>query len=120
MKTAEGQPAQAISVMVLNGLPLGGNFLSNSILADVIDYDEVCDVLPARGCLLLCNSLLLNNCATIALRNTMLRHLQHSCKAAAIAWLPESRRLVRLVLLSGCWWLFQLRHGQNLRPCITM
>ena len=43
---AEGQPAQAISVMVLNGLPLGGNFLSNSILADVIDYDEVGGVLP--------------------------------------------------------------------------
>ena len=53
MHRAEGQPAQAISVMVLNGLPLGGNFLSNSILADVIDYDEVRGVPPATGCMLL-------------------------------------------------------------------
>ena len=69
MKPAEGQPAQAISVMVLNGLPLGGNFLSNSILADVIDYDEVRDALHGRGCKLLCNALLLNNSAITALRN---------------------------------------------------
>jgi len=37
---AEGDPKQTIMVMVLNGIPVGGQFLTNSILADVIDYDE--------------------------------------------------------------------------------
>lgn len=38
---AEGDPGQTIAVMMLNGIPVGGQFLTNSVLADVIDYDEV-------------------------------------------------------------------------------
>ena len=30
----------AISIMAINGFPVGGQFLINSILSDVIDYDE--------------------------------------------------------------------------------
>ncbi|CAD7697159.1 unnamed protein product [Ostreobium quekettii] len=37
---AEGDPGQTIAVMMLNGIPVGGQFLTNSVLADVIDYDE--------------------------------------------------------------------------------
>lgn len=38
---AEGDPMQTILVMAVNGIPVGGQFLTNSVLADVIDYDEV-------------------------------------------------------------------------------
>lgn len=38
---AEGDPMQTILVMIINGIPVGGQFLTNSVLADVIDYDEV-------------------------------------------------------------------------------
>ena len=37
---AEGDPFFTICCMTLNGLPVGGQFLIQSILADVIDYDE--------------------------------------------------------------------------------
>lgn len=36
----EGDPIQTILVMIVNGIPVGGQFLTNSVLADVIDYDE--------------------------------------------------------------------------------
>lgn len=36
----EGQSYVMIAMAVINGLPVGGSFLVNSILADVIDYDE--------------------------------------------------------------------------------
>ena len=36
----EGDPGQAIAIMALAGIPIGAQFLTNSILADVIDYDE--------------------------------------------------------------------------------
>ena len=36
----EGQSYVMVAMAVINGLPVGGSFLVNSILADVIDYDE--------------------------------------------------------------------------------
>ena len=36
----EGDPLSTIGLTFINGLPLGGQFLTDSILADVIDYDE--------------------------------------------------------------------------------
>ena len=36
----EGDNVQTLGIMVLNGIPVGGQFLITSILADVIDYDE--------------------------------------------------------------------------------
>jgi len=36
----EGDPFYTIFVMGLNGIPVGGQFLINSITSDVIDYDE--------------------------------------------------------------------------------
>ena len=37
---SEGDNVQTLGIMVLNGIPVGGQFLITSILADVIDYDE--------------------------------------------------------------------------------
>jgi hypothetical protein len=35
-----GQPYLTIALMAVNGFPIGGAFLTHSILADVIDYDQ--------------------------------------------------------------------------------
>lgn len=35
--------------MVLNGIPVGGQFLTQSILADVIDYDEFLNGMRNEG-----------------------------------------------------------------------
>ncbi|KAK9815554.1 hypothetical protein WJX72_005656 [[Myrmecia] bisecta] len=45
----EGDPAATIAIMVVNGIPVGGQFLINSILADVIDYDEFLNGTRSEG-----------------------------------------------------------------------
>lgn len=41
MFIGKGDVTYAIIAMTLNGIPLGARFLSDSILADIIDYDEL-------------------------------------------------------------------------------
>jgi Na+/melibiose symporter-like transporter len=45
----EGDTMLCIVCAVLNGLPLGGNFLLDSILSDVIDYDEFLNGTRSEG-----------------------------------------------------------------------
>jgi Na+/melibiose symporter-like transporter len=41
LSVREGDAYAMIAVMALSGIPYGGHFLNHSLLADVIDYDEV-------------------------------------------------------------------------------
>ena len=43
----EGQTLKLVIVTALNGLPIGGTFLVQSVLSDIIDYDEVPPSPPA-------------------------------------------------------------------------
>ena len=45
----EGDPIYIIIMMFINGLPAGGQFLPESILADVIDYDEFLNGCRSEG-----------------------------------------------------------------------
>eukprot|EP00164_Ancoracysta_twista_P010172 GFYU01015269.1.p1 GENE.GFYU01015269.1~~GFYU01015269.1.p1 ORF type:complete len:809 (-),score=267.89 GFYU01015269.1:148-2538(-) len=46
---AEGDPMMTIVISLLNGIPVGGQFLIDSILADVIDYDEFLNGVRCEG-----------------------------------------------------------------------
>lgn len=49
MVPQEGKPMITIIIMAIQGLPIGGQFLVESILSDVIDYDEFLNGVRSEG-----------------------------------------------------------------------
>ena len=46
---AEGDSVAVIMLMFLNGISLGGGFMAHSLMADVVDYDELLNGARSEG-----------------------------------------------------------------------
>ena len=47
--SAEGDTVVVIMLMFLNGISLGGGFMAHSLMADVVDYDELLNGARSEG-----------------------------------------------------------------------